>query len=104
MDSAIENYQKSVLKYRKAKNLLNNAEQEKKHYFQSAVKILQPLVIQELIANQAIDSYYINGNGRVVIIDFFLKELSIDIMYGFLAEDDIFPNKTTTLKLYLFNF
>lgn len=102
--SLFKSYEQSVLNYDKAKFLLDKAEQQKNNNFQAVLKYLQPFVIKELTAIDEIDEYYLTGEGQIVVINFVLKEHSISVMYGFLAEDDIFPNKTNSLELHLFNF
>lgn len=102
--SLFQKYEQSIANYDKAKALLDKAEKQKNDNFHAVLKYLEPLVIKELVATEDIDDYYLKGQGRIVVINFFLKESKIDVMYGFLAEDDIFPNRTNILTLHLFKF
>jgi len=102
--SIFKQYEQSLANYDKAKALLDKAEQQKQDNFHAILKYLEPLVIKELIATGNVDDYYLKGEGRIVAINFFLKESTLDVMYGFLAEDDIFPSGVKTLQLHLFKF
>lgn len=105
MDTQLfKSYQQSITNYQKAKSLLDKAEQQKQDRFNVICNYLMPLVKKELQTKDNVSDYYLNGEGRIVVTSFALHTDYIEVQYGYLAEDDIFPHSIQTMKLFLFSF